>query len=152
MKKISLLLSFALFTIAPLFSQADQAIGIWLTSEGTTQIRIFKATDGKYYGKIVWLDEPNEKDGNPKIDDKNPDVKLQSRPLMNLLILRGFSYDEGNEQWNNGTIYDPKNGKTYDCYMWFEDDINTLQIKGYVLGIKFLGRETTWKREDKIRE
>ena len=44
-----------------------------------------------------------------------------------------------------GTIYDPKSGKTYDCYAWMESD-DVLQLKGYVVGIKWLGKKTAWSR------
>ncbi|MBN2214986.1 MAG: DUF2147 domain-containing protein [Bacteroidales bacterium] len=147
MKKLMLLLVLALLAKVNVNAQSDDVIGIWLTYEEKSQIRIFKATNGKYYGKIAWLKEdPQEKDSN------NPDLSLRDRPLMELIILNGFSYNEDKNQWEGGTIYDPKNGKTYDCYMWFEEDKQKLQIKGYVLGMKFIGRTTTWKREEKIRE
>jgi uncharacterized protein (DUF2147 family) len=43
-------------------------------------------------------------------------------------------------------------GKTYDCYMWFEgNDFENLKIKGFVMGMRFLGRETNWKREAEKR-
>jgi len=29
--------------------------------------------------------------------------------------------------------------------MWFEGDPEVLIIKGYVLGMKFIGRQTTWR-------
>lgn len=147
MKKLMLLL--VLLLIAKFYSsaQSDDVIGVWLTYEEKSQIRIFKATNGKYYGKIEWLKEDkNEKDSN------NPDLSLRDKPLMGMTILKGFSYNENKGQWDGGTIYDPKNGKTYDCYMWFEDDRQKLEIKGYVLGMKFIGRTTTWKREEAIRE
>jgi len=147
MKKLMLLL--VLVLIAKFYSsaQSDDVIGVWLTYEEKSQIRIFKATNGKYYGKIEWLKEDkNEKDSN------NPDLSLRDKPLMGMTILKGFSYNENKGQWDGGTIYDPKNGKTYDCYMWFEDDRQKLEIKGYVLGMKFIGRTTTWKREEAIRE
>lgn len=134
------------------FGQADKVVGIWLTADGDSQVRIFKATNGKYYGKIEWLDEPYEEDGSPKVDDENPVPELQDKPLLGLRILNGFEYDAEEKEWENGTIYDPENGKTYDCYMWFEDDPDVLQIKGFVLGMRFLGRETIWTRESKIRE
>jgi uncharacterized protein (DUF2147 family) len=71
---------------------------------------------------------------------------------MGLQILKGFSYNEKAKNWEKGTIYDPKNGKTYDCYMWFEgNNDKVLKIKGYVLGMRWLGRQTTWTREDKKR-
>jgi uncharacterized protein (DUF2147 family) len=79
-------------------------------------------------------------------------LSMRDKPLMGKIILKGFSYNEHKGQWDGGTIYDPKNGKTYDCYMWFNDDRQKLEIKGYILGMKFIGRETTWIREEKIRE
>ena len=152
MKRAFLLIPILLIAISQTFAQADRVVGYWLTSEGDSQVRIFKATNGKYYGQIEWLDEPNE-NGKPKVDDDNPDPELQNRPIMGLRLLNSFDYDAKNEEWKNGTIYDPKSGNTYDCYMWFEDNnYNTLYIKGYVMGMRFLGRETQWTKESKLRE
>jgi len=123
-------------------SVADKVLGKWYTANKETIIEIYKDVN-QYSGKIVWLKEPYE-NGKPKVDDKNPDIRLQNRPVMGLKLLWGFSYDRNNSQWNGGNIYDPKSGKTYDCYMWMEG--NDLKIKGYVLGIKWMGRKTTWTR------
>ncbi len=147
MKKIMLILSLLLMAKIYSYAQSDDIVGIWLTDEDKSQVRIFKATNGKYYGKIEWLKEDKDKK-----DINNPDESLRDKPELGLIILKGFSYNEEKKQWVGGTVYDPKNGKTYDCYMWFEDDPQLLQIKGYVLGMKFIGRETTWRKEDKIRD
>ncbi|MBU8893248.1 MAG: DUF2147 domain-containing protein, partial [Bacteroidales bacterium] len=49
-------------------------------------------------------------------------------------------------------IYDPKEGKTYKCFMWFEDgDDKILHVKGFI-GFSLLGREVEWTREEKLRE
>jgi len=151
MKK--LIFSFALVLILASLNvnaqDADKVKGYWLTEEGTSQIYIYKATNGSYYGKIVWLEEPNEF-GAPKKDKDNPDEKLKERPLLDLILLHSFEYNEKDKEWEDGTIYDAKSGKTYDCYMWFEDgNEKELKIKGYLLGMKFIGRETTWLREAK---
>ncbi|MBN2520520.1 MAG: DUF2147 domain-containing protein [Bacteroidales bacterium] len=150
MKTIAtILISFLFLNI---FSQdANRIVGFWLTQDSDSQIKIFKATNGKYYGKIVWLDEPNEEDGTPKIDDKNPDVKLQTRPIMNLMLLSDFNYDEKAKNWSGGTIYDPQSGNTYKCNIWFEDDENILHVKGYI-GISLIGRKVEWSREANQRE
>lgn len=129
------------FAIASLSAKEGDVLGTWLNEEGTSHIRIFKATNGNYYGKIEWLKEEPD-----KRDIHNPDESKREVPLMGLSIFKGFSYNAKKERWDGGTIYDPKNGKTYDCYMWFDGDLNTLYIKGYVLGMKFIGRETIWKR------
>jgi len=130
-----------------LYAQTHKIEGTWYNDDKTSAIKITKGTDGKYDGKIVWLDEPNE-NGKPKIDDDNPDPKLATRPIMGLTIVEDFKYDSKKKRWNDGTIYDPKNGKTYDCFSWFEDgNYNTLYLKGYVAGIKALGRKTEWTRK-----
>lgn len=147
----NLILSLAFLLIATTFTisaqDADKTKGYWLTEKGTSQVYIYKAKDGSYYGKLCWLDEPNE-NGAPKKDVENPDTKLKKRPLLDLLLLKSFEFDTKDKEWENGKIYDPESGKTYDCYMWFEDgNYDKLKIKGFVMGMRFMGRETTWSRE-----
>jgi uncharacterized protein (DUF2147 family) len=122
---------------------ADAILGKWLNEDQDAHVQIYKE-NGKYYGKIVWLEEPNEPDtGLPKLDDENEDESLRSRPVMGLILLKDFIYD-GDGEWEDGTIYDPKNGKTYDCYMNF-GDTGILKIRGYI-GISWIGRNTYWTR------
>ena len=135
-----------LFVPLFLYAQADKIVGTWLTEKGTSTVDIYKGSDGKYHGKISWLEEPNE-NGKPKVDDENPDPKLAKRPIMGLLLVKNFKYSSKKKRWLEGSIYDPDNGKTYDCFAWFENgNYNTLYLKGYVAGIKALGRKTVWKR------
>lgn len=139
----------ALLLIIPLMlsAQASKIEGKWYTDDKETVIEIAKQSDGTYSGTIIWLKEPDE-NGKPKVDDENPDPKLATRPIMGLDMVNEFKYDSKKTQWNQGRIYDPGNGKTYDCYAWFEDgDTNTLYLKGYVAGIKALGRKTIWTRK-----
>ncbi len=128
------------------FSQshkADDILGTWLNEEATGKVTLYKE-HGKYYGKLVWLREPNDKEtGKPRTDKENPEAKLQSRPLIGLVNMKDFTFD-GKEEWSGGTIYDPKNGKTYKCYIRF-DGANKLKIRGYV-GVSMLGRNTYWTK------
>jgi len=122
---------------------ADAILGKWLNEDQDAHVQIYKE-NGKYYGKIVWLKEPNEPaTGLPKLDDENEDESLRSRPVMGLVLLKDFIYD-GDGEWEDGTIYDPKNGKTYDCYMNFGDN-GILKIRGYI-GFSWIGRNTYWTR------
>ena len=130
----------------PVFSQSNEVVGFWLTEECDSQIQIFKTSDNRYSGKVAWM----MKDLDAK-DDKNPNPKLQNQKILGLQILSNFTFNKEDNEWINGTIYDPKNGKTYDCYLWFDNDKTTLKIKGFVLGMRFLGSETTWKREKNLR-
>ncbi|MBX9449523.1 MAG: DUF2147 domain-containing protein [Taibaiella sp.] len=68
------------------------------------------------------------KNGQPKTDKNNPDKSRRGSPLMNLLVLRGFTKKSATS-FEGGTIYDPKNGKTYDCKMTLKGDL--LDIRGY---------------------
>ena len=118
------------------------AVGTWVTEGGQSRIEIFDC-DGLVCGTIVWLEEPNEEDGTPKIDDENPDEALKTRPLMVLQMLEGFSAS-GPTAWGGGTIYDPESGKTYSSTMELGDD-NTIEVRGYVL-LPIFGRSQTWTR------
>jgi uncharacterized protein (DUF2147 family) len=84
--------------------------------------------------------------GQPPLDTENPDPALRSRSKIGIHILTGLKFNLKEKEWESGRIYDPKNGKTYDCYGWFENDPNKLFLKGYVVGIKWLGRSTEWTR------
>ena len=136
-----------LFVPLFLYAQADKIEGTWFNEEKTSTIEVTKGADGKYTGEINWLEEPNE-DGKPKVDSENSDPKLATRPIMGLVIVKNFVYNSKKERWVEGSIYDPDNGKTYDCFAWFEDgDFDTLYLKGYVAGIKVLGRKTIWEKK-----
>ena len=51
-------------------------------------------------GKIVWLSEPNDKKGNPKLDRRNPDATLQTQPLLGLTILSQLKpSSDRDDQW-----------------------------------------------------
>lgn len=136
-----------------LFAQnADDILGYWLTQDGDSQVKIFKAKDGKFYGDIKWLKTPNEPDGTAKLDKNNSDEKLKKRPVMGLQLLKAFEFNSKNKEWVDGTIYDPKNGKTYKCFMQFKDEEKKiLYVKGFI-GISLIGREVQWTREEKLRE
>ncbi len=125
-------------------AQKDKIEGLWYNAEQTAKVQIYKAVDGKFWGKIVWLKEPN-KDGKPRTDNKNPNEKLRSTPLLNLPILRGFTKKD-EKTYDDGEIYDPKNGKTYSCTITYRSD-KELGIRGYI-GISMIGRTTSWKRAE----
>lgn len=128
------------------FGQAQQDLlerNLWYNEEKTAKIQIYKATDGLFYGKIVWLKEPNL-NGKPKIDAHNPDKTKRNDAILGMTILKSFKKD-GEYGYGDGTIYDPKNGKTYSCKMNYKND--KLDVRGYV-GFSLLGRTTTWTKAE----
>ncbi|MEM8584263.1 MAG: DUF2147 domain-containing protein [Bacteroidota bacterium] len=105
----------------------SEILGLWLTDEGDAHVQITKSGD-EYIGKIVWLAEPTNPDGSAKLDKNNPDESLQSRPILNMTMLSGFTYSRG--QYRDGEIYDARNGKTYSSKMWLDGE-DTLMMRGY---------------------
>lgn len=121
---------------------ADAILGKWINPSGEGQIQIYKKGD-LFYGKLVWLKSPNDEATNkPKQDKNNPDKNLQGRQLLGLEILKSFKFD-GDDVYEDGNIYDPKNGKNYSCKMTLNG--NKLKIRGYI-GISLLGRSEVWTR------
>ena len=125
-------------------AQADKIVGYWLTACGRSQIYIFKGDDGKYHGKIAWL--KNKKD-REQLDVNNPDKHLRHKKILGLQMLNGFQYNKKEKEWSGGKAYDPETGNYYDAYIWLDDEKDVLFLKGYVAGMRFLGRKTKWKRE-----
>lgn len=122
----------------------DAIVGFWKTGDGKGIVQVYKQGDS-YFGKIVWLQEPNDPEtGKPKIDTKNEDPKLKGRPVMGMINLRDFKYQKEN-YWADGKIYDPKSGEDYSCKITMINN-NTLEVRGYV-GISLFGRTDTWKRQ-----
>jgi uncharacterized protein (DUF2147 family) len=121
--------------------------GLYLTNDGGAQIALSVAPDGALTGRIVWLS--HDKD---RLDVHNPDPALAQRKVLGMTLLQGFRLNAETRRWEGGTIYDPKSGKTYDGLIWSDPEHpGTLQLKGYVLGWTFLGRSTTWTREQSLR-
>ncbi len=124
-------------------AQTLSPLGVWTNEEKKATFEIYKCGD-KLCGKIITLTVPNDPEtGKPKLDTKNPDPKLRTRPRLGLVFMQGFSYD-GDNKWDNGKIYDPESGKTYSCYMKMES-ANTMEVKGYI-GFSLIGKSQTWTR------
>jgi uncharacterized protein (DUF2147 family) len=144
MKKLIILFFLAVYAYAGFAQEADKIVGIWWNDEKTTKIQVEKK-DGKYIGTIVFMIPEKYKNGQPPKDDNNPEVALQSRSLIGLQILNGFVFNAKDKEWNTGKIYDPKSGNTYDCYAWLENN-DLLKLKGFVAGIRWLGKSSEWYR------
>lgn len=139
---IPFVLLLALFSGFISAENPDAILGTWLVGTKKAKVQIEKKGD-KYYGKIVWLQEPNKPDGTPKKDEKNPDKAKRNNTILNLQLIKGFEY-EGDNTWEDGKIYDPESGKEYSCIITMKDK-NTLDVRGYV-GFSLIGRSDTWTR------
>lgn len=144
LKSACVLALFLVCSFAARAQNADAITGLWWNAEKTAKVQIYEQ-GGKYYGKIVHLETPNDDQGNPRKDVENPNDKLKQRSLKGLVILNDLEHDEGNE-YEDGEIYDPKSGKTYSCNAKLVKR-DQLDLRGYI-GFSLIGRTSTWTRAE----
>ena len=139
MKKIYCIIALVLF--AATSAVAQDVIGKWKLEDGTAIVEVYKSGE-VFNGKIVWLQNPTEADGSPAVDSNNPDKALRSRKLLGLNMLSGLKAT--GTEFSGGKIYDPGNGKTYNCSMKVEGDV--LHVRGSLDKKGLLGRTMDWFR------
>ena len=150
MKRLS---RFALccWILAGPLAHADTAgiLGKWTTANGKSRVEITRC-DAGYCGRLVWLkhpvypaDDEQGMTGQTKIDRNNPDPAVRKKPLLGLQVLQGFRNNRGNV-WEDGTIYDPENGKTYKCKLTLVNR-KQLDVRGFI-GFSWIGRTSVWTR------
>lgn len=98
----SFLLLMLLVTKQQALAQSDPLEHYWYNEGKSAKIHVYRAKDGKFYGKITWLKVP-DRNGKPKMDEKNPDAKLRAQPIIGLTILKGFK-KSGDGHYDGGTI------------------------------------------------
>ncbi len=95
---------------APGAGQEPDVIGQWMTKDDESRIEIFQCGN-EICGRIAWIPKPDNPDGTPKRDFRNPDEELRARPLLGLQLMNNFTRT-GPAKWSGGTIYSPRSGKT----------------------------------------
>lgn len=123
-------------------TDATSPLGYWQTerSEGkhASKINVYECGQNAVCGKIVALEEPDDPaTGKPKVDPKG-------LPLMDLEIMKDFK-KVGETKWENGEIYDPKEGKIYSAEFEMQDAGKIMKLRGYVK-IPLFGKTQTWQR------
>lgn len=134
----------ALFFLFGLFIYAQSPIGVWKTIDDETKeeksyVEIYEADNGNLEGKVVKILTPGREDAKCfACSGKNKD-----QPINGMKILWGLKKSDA-ENWKNGHILDPNNGKEYKSKIYLKDE-NTLEVRGYI-GFSLIGRTQTWYR------
>ena len=138
MKYILLAVSFLYVNL--MFSQ--NVVGEWKTIDDDTGVaksivEVYKE-DGKVFGMVKRILREDKRD----VRCTECEGERKNEKVEGMVILRNLTKDD--DEFTDGTITDPENGKTYDAKIWLnEDDPNTLMVRGY---ISFLYRTQEWKR------
>ena len=138
MKYVALIFLFTFYS----FLNAQSIIGEWETFDDVTGdklsvVEIYK-TEDQYFGKITHLYEDPIDSVCDKCEGDN-----YNKPVVGLVIIENLIEDD--DEFNDGTILDPNNGKTYKCYLELEGN-NKLKLRGYI-GFSILGRTQYWQRK-----
>lgn len=132
---MSRLLLAATLLIAPAPALAATPIaGRWITADGSGEVTVGPCGN-VVCGRLTRILKARA--GAPANDVNNSDPALRSRPIRGMPILSGFT-DRGKD-WR-GTIYDPRNGKSYKSIVSRNGD-GTLAVKGC---IAFFCQTQTW--------
>jgi uncharacterized protein (DUF2147 family) len=117
-------------------------VGVWFDDTGKGAVEIFQC-GSKLCGRIVWLKDPLNAKGAPLTDGYNPNPKLRNRPICGLQILGGLAR-QPDGTWDEGWVYDPKVGKSYDAAIELAGQ-KTLILTGYK-GLRLLSKSFTWTK------
>lgn len=125
---------------------ANSPVGYWKTIDDVTGkqksiIQISEAPNHTLMGRVIKI-FPKPGEDQHKVcavckGDKH------NQPIVGMVVLSGLKKHDG--MWDGGQILDPANGKFYDCTLKFSDNIDRLNVRGYI-GIPLLGRSQVWIR------
>ena len=133
----------ALFFAATIFAQTP-ILGDWITVDDKTGeqksvVTIYQAENGKYYGKIVELFEPN---AATAVCEECTGAD-HNQPIVGLTIIRDMQLVDN--ELRNGKVLDPDNGKLYYAKVYLKD--GKLILRGSLDKVGLLGRSQTWLRK-----
>lgn len=141
MKKI--VFALGLLGLSALANAADPLNGtVWKTIDDETKqakamVKFTEQKNGTLSASIVQVLTPGEENSCGKCEGP-----YHNKSLRGVTIVHNLKNVGGND-YDNGTILDPKNGKTYKLKGTLAG--NKLNLRGYI-GISALGRNQTWIR------
>ena len=136
MKKALFITILALFCLSVFAQNPDAICGIYhmtdpFSKEGS-QVEIYRADNGDYEGKVVWVENPKKK------------------KFLGLVFMTTLRYNAEKKEYQNGTLKYPGKSGTFSTYMTIVDE-KRLKVRGY-WGVAALGKTMYWYRETKVRE
>lgn len=132
------------FLLCSLLASAQVTVtGQWTTIDDETKkprsvVEIYER-NGKLYGKVIKIHFNPGDVTDPVCDQCAKDDPRFGKKVIGMEILKDLEKD--GDEYDDGTILDPNNGKVYTCKIWV--DGSDLKVRGY-LGPFF--RTQTWKK------
>jgi len=132
---------FAAAQAQQLTPKLQDAIGHWqvVNSDGSPGGRVDTyLVDGKLFGRVTEV-RPGR---TPKDVCDKCSGEYKNQLILGMVNMRDF-HPQGDD-WVDGTVVDPENGKEYRGKIWAVGK-DTLKMRGYI-GISLLGRTESWVR------
>lgn len=137
------ILTIVLLLIVPFGGNAQSIAGKWKTLDDNTgeekSIVDISEKGGKFYGKVIKIFRDPGEDPDPVCDECPKDDPRYKKKIIGLEIIQNMK--KSGDEYSDGNILDPENGKIYRCRIWIED--SDLKVRGY-WGPFY--RTQTWKR------
>jgi uncharacterized protein (DUF2147 family) len=125
----------------PAHAQVAEA-GLWYDDTGRGAVELVPCGQ-KLCGRIAWLREEINAEGKPLVDRYNPNPARRTTPICGLQVV-GDAQRLTDGTWDQGWIYDPKTGSSYNLALTLQGP-DQLKVTGYK-GIKLLSRSFIWTR------
>jgi uncharacterized protein (DUF2147 family) len=129
-------------------AQSSSALnGNWATRGfgSVVQFRPCASDAATLCGRIIWLWEPNDERGRPRVDNHNPDRALRSRSLVGVEIVRGLR-ETAPGAWSEGSLYNPDDGRTYTGTVRMRN--GALELRGCALNV--FCQTQIWRRPEDV--
>lgn len=113
---------------------SSDIVGFYLartpTAKEKFQVEFFRASNGTYEARVVWIDNP------------------EFRQRLESLQIRNLSFDPGTASWRNGRMV--FEGNEFRVNISFTND-GRLRLRGFI-GVSLFGRTMYWDRERALRQ
>ena len=133
------------FLFLAMSTHAQTITGKWKTHDDETGeersiVEIFEK-NGRFYGRVTRIFPRPGEDPDPVCDACEDGDPRQGKKVIGMQIITDMERED--DQYGNGDILDPENGKVYRCKLWLKG--NELMVRGY-WGPFY--RTQTWKKAD----
>lgn len=136
-------------------ASSDSILGYWRTIDDESGfakaiVHIQNAQNGSYLSTIVATVE--RPDYTPAERCNNCPAPFTNRKIIGIPLLwdlRAASTNKvgGEQHYTGGYLIDPLSGKFYQISAKLSNDGRRLTLRGYIIGVPFIGRTQTWMRD-----
>jgi len=127
-------------------NNSNAIVGKWMNAEDNNVIVEIFRIGKEFKAKIVWFDDSDDKTKpmNLRRDTKNPDEALRNRKIIGLEVMRGLVFNEDDNEWQSGQIYDASTGKEWNAKAWLDKE-GCLKVRGF-WHFEILGQNMCFKK------